>query len=285
MLDFIKIINNDYADVLSLLASLIMVIVTIIYVVHTHRQVYYARQSAELVGKQIKIDKQPCVVPNVVDSFGSAFDTSSYVRKQLGFDVKLKNVGDSPAINIYTFADIELQFTHDAEGNKKRLSAALLPSFTQALSAEGETDVNILFETSEINALIWELGISLEKNWERIKNNPSQSNFCGANLIISVLFKNIMGQWYESTISYEIEWLEYLNPPEQKTKNLNENTIPPKEICVGDKYKAVLSSGHLAPFEVKMISEETVIKLLQKYREESPWLNRVLKNKSIESIV
>ena len=94
MLEFIKSINSDYAGVLSLLSSLVMVIVTIIYVRHTKRQAYYAKESAELVAKQIKTDKQPCVVPLVIDSYGSAWDASDYTRILLGFTIKLKNVGN-----------------------------------------------------------------------------------------------------------------------------------------------------------------------------------------------
>lgn len=157
MLEFIKIINSDYAGVLSLLSSLIMVVVTIIYVGHTKRQANYAKESAELVAKQIKIDKQPCIVPYVTDSYGSVWDATDYTRMQLGFTIKLRNVGDSPAINVYTLADIELQFTEDSDGNKKLLPASLLPGFVQALSADEETEINIHFETSEIKALICEL--------------------------------------------------------------------------------------------------------------------------------
>ncbi len=195
MLEFIKIINSDYAGVLSLLSSLIMVVVTIIYVGHTKRQANYAKESAELVAKQIKIDKQPCVVPYVTDSYGSAWDATDYTRMQLGFTIKLKNVGDSPAINVYTLAEIELQFTEDTNGNKKRLPASLLPGFVQALSAEEETEINIRFETSEIKALICELRKALEKNWERLRTNPSHHHFTGAKLFVRVFFKNLMGQW------------------------------------------------------------------------------------------
>ena len=277
MLEFIKTINSDYAGVLSLFSSVAMVIVTIIYVRHTKRQAYYAKESAELIAKQIKTDKQPCVVPQVTDSLGSAWASIDYTRMQLGFTIKLKNVGDSPAINIYTLADIELQFTKNSEGNKKRLPAALLPGFVQALSAVEETEINIHFETAEIKTLICELKEAAEKNWERLRTNPSHNHYNGANLIIRVFFKNLMGQWYESTISYEIAWLAYKNPPPQKTHNLNENTIPPKEIREGDEFKAILSSHYIAPFVFAMTTEEHVIDLLQKYIDESPWLSTVLK--------
>lgn len=279
MLEFIKSINSDYAGVLSLLSSLVMVIVTIIYVRHTKRQAYYAKESAELVAKQIKTDKQPCVVPLVIDSYGSAWDASDYTRIQLGFTIKLKNVGNSPAINVYTLADFELQFIKDSDGNKKLLPAALLPGFIQALSAEEETEINIHFETAEIKELICELRKTAEKNWERLRTNPSHNHYNGANLKIRVFFKNLMGQWCESTISYEIPWLVFKNPPPQKTHNLNENTIPPKEIHEGDEFKAVLSSHHIAPFVFAMTTEERVTDLLQKYLDESPWLLTTLKEK------
>ena len=281
MLEFIKSINSDYAEVLSLLSSLVMVIVTIIYVRHTKRQAYYAKESAELVAKQIKTDKQPCVVPLVIDSYGSAWDASDYTRIQLGFTIKLKNVGNSPAINVYTLADFELQFIKDSDGNKKLLPAALLPGFIQALSAEEETEINIHFETAEIKELICELRKTAEKNWERLRTNPNHNHYNGANLKIRVFFKNLMGQWCESTISYEIPWLVFKNPPPQKTHNLNENTIPPKEIHEGDEFKAVLSSHHIAPFLFAMTTEERVTDLLQKYLDESPWLLTTLKEKCI----
>ena len=142
-----------------------------------------------------------------------------------------------------------------------------------------EVDIDIHFETSEIKELVCELRKTAEKNWERIRTNPSQNHYNGPNLIIRVFFKNLMGQWCESSISYEIAWLAYKNPPQHKKHNLNENTIPPKEIHEGDKFKAVLSSNRIAPFVFEMTNEEYVTDLLQKYIDESPWLSTVLKEK------
>lgn len=277
-MDFIKTINSDYAGVLSLLSSLIMVVVTIIYVSHTKRQANYAKESAELVAKQIKTDKQPCVVPIIVDSNGSAWDATDYTRMQLDFEINIKNVGDSPAINIYTLADIELQLTNDSNGNKELLHASLLPNFVQALATGEEKEIYIHFETAEIKRLTQELSKALDMNWERLRTNPTQNHYVGAKLIVCVLFKNLMGQWCESVVSHEIAWLAYKNPPANKTHNLNENTIPPKQIREGDKFKAVLTSCSIAPFTYKMITEEYVHSVLEDYTEESPWLSDLLMN-------
>lgn len=275
-MDFIKTINNDYAGVLSLLSSLIMVVVTIIYVGHTKRQADYAKNSAELVAKQIKTDKQPCVVPTVVDSNGSAWNATDYTRMQLDFEINIKNVGNSPAINIYTLADIELQLTNDSDGNKELLHASLLPNFVQALATGEDKEIHIWFGTAEIKRLTQELSKSLDMNWERLRTNPTQNHYVGAKLIVCVFFKNLMGQWCESVVSHEIAWLVYKNPPANKSHNLNENTIPPKQIREGDKFKAVLTSCSIAPFTYKMITEEYVHSVLENYTEESPWLLNLL---------
>ena len=179
MLEFIKMINSDYAGVLSLLSSLIMVIVTIVYVGHTKRQANYAKESVELVAKQMRIDKQPCIVPYVADSYGSAWDATDYTRIQLGFEIILKNVGDAPAINVYTLADLELQFSHGPDGKKKLLSAVLLPEFVQALSVGEEKTIHIHFETSEVNKLVQELKKAQEMNWERLRTDPSHHHYTG----------------------------------------------------------------------------------------------------------
>lgn len=272
MLDFLKHINTNYSALLSLLSSVIMVIVTIIYVVQTKRQADYAKESAELVAKQIKTDKQPCIVPSVVDSKGIAFDAGDYTRIQLGFDISLENVGESPAINVYTLCAIELQQSKNSEGKEINLSAALLPNFVQAIAVRAKEEINIHFETDEVLDLVNELSIAMEKNWERIRTNPSKHHYVGANLNIKVLFKNIMGQWSESVISYEIAWLEYLEPPKSSSHNINANTIPPLVIKEDDEFRAVLISQSYAPFAHKMVTDEYVKKIISQYKDESPWL-------------
>lgn len=270
MLEFLQSINNNYASVLSLLSSVIMVIVTIIYVGHTKRQADYAKDSAELIAKQIKLEKQPCIIPEIIDSSGSAFNATNYTRIQLEFNLRLKNVGDAPAINIFSLAEVELQHSKDIDGKLKQLPASLLPNFVQAIRAGNEQEISIHFETREVSELVKELSKNMEMNWERIRTNPSQHHYIGARLIIRVLFKNIMGQWYESVLSNEIAWLEYKNSPERNTHNINENTIPPQQLREGDSFRAVMISPHYAPFSVKMQTVDYVNAILEQYAEDCP---------------
>lgn len=272
MIDFLKDINNNFAGVLSLVSSIVLVTVTIVYVIQTKRQANYAKQSVDLFSKQMMLEKQPCLVPEIIDSHGYAFDASDYTRIQLGFDINLKNVGESPAINIYALADFELNLSLDEQGNKKVLSAALVPVFVQALSAGDEHNTTIHFETKEIKGLVKELTKSHNMNIQRIKEEPTHHAYHGASIVIRIYYKNLMGQWCESRLSQEICWLEYIDPPKQKTHDLNENTIPPKQIKKGDRFRAVLVSNHRVPFSFRFITEEYANEQLIQYVDESPWL-------------
>lgn len=276
MLEFIKIINSDYASVLSLISSLIMVVVTIIYVGHTKQQADSAKDSVKLITEQMKKEKQPCIIPYVLESYGTAFDAGDYTRVQLSFEINLKNVGDAPAINVYTLAELELQFQNDDTGGKKRLSAALLPRFVQSLSAGEEKQIDVWFETNEIEALIIDLAKAKELNIERIENNPCKTPFTGGKLVVRVLFKNIMGQWCESTLSHDIAWLEFTKTSFKDRRKVGENIDSINQVCVGDKMKAILTASHLAPFNYRMIDEEYVKDVLLDYEDDNPWIVKPL---------
>lgn len=115
MLSYLQNINNNYSGLLTFFTSVIMVAVTIIYVSYTKKQADYAKKSLEAVITQMRTEKQPCIVPSIIDSYGSAYNARDYLRKQLSFKIKLDNCGDAPATNIFSFAFFELQNTKNSK--------------------------------------------------------------------------------------------------------------------------------------------------------------------------
>lgn len=276
-MEFLQNINNNYAAVLSLITSVLMVIVTIVYVLYTKKQADYSKKSLETVITQIKVEKQPCIVPSIIDSYGSAFKASDHTRMQLAFTIRLDNCGDAPATNIFTFAFIELQNIRKEKDEKILLKGSLLPDTVHAIVKEDSITTSLHFETREIKLLLDDLSSSMDKNWERLKTNPYLCHIHGPNIIIKVFYRNIMGQWYTSSLTKEIAWLDYIEPKARKTHNLNENTIPPKTIKEGDEYKTVLVSDKLAPFSYHMTDEETVKKYIKLCEPDNPWVDEIIK--------
>jgi len=257
------------AAVLSLVSSIIMVIITIVYVCYTKNQADNSRESVNLMIKQIKTEKQPCILPDIIGSHGTAFNASNYVRIQAGLDIDLKNVGDAPAISVFTICECELQLSKDSKGRKIRLPAALLPYYVQAVPSDDTSKIHIHFETEEVKAIVNEISKCMALNWERIQTNPTRSHYTGAVIIITVLYRNVMGQWYQSVLRRELCWFAFDNPPEQTTHNLNENTIPPKEIEIDKGFRMVLSAPKYAPFNHKLVSESKAQRCLSKYSKDN----------------
>jgi hypothetical protein len=271
-LQLLKTINDNYANVFSFLATVVMIIITAIYVVFTKRQADCSKESNETLQEQFKQQNQPCIVPTVQDTNGVAFDTGTYIRVQFSVDILLKNVGNAPAIMTFTTAEFELQNTIMKNKQKKVIDAAHSPDYVQCVEAQGSQNVNIVFETEEINLLWKDLSITLNKNWKRVKNDPSRQPYMGTNLIIHTFYRNLLGQWYESSISREIGWLVNEKPRPNKTGNINENTYPPHEIACGTKFKAQLNSPHMAPLVFHLVSDEYVNSKLQNYKADNPWI-------------
>ena len=276
MTEFLQKINTDYSGVLTLFTSIIMVIVTIIYVIYTKKQADYAQKSVDAVMTQMKVEKQPCIVPSIIDSHGTAFRTTKYLRMQLRFIVKLDNCGDAPATNIFTFAFIDLQNMKDRNGDNILLIGSLLPDVVHAIMSGQTSTSSLLFETKEIDLLLKDLSATMNKNWERLSTNPSQEHIHGPNLIIKSFYRNIMGQWFTSTLRTEIAWLDYMDKTEKKSNNLNAYTIPPQKIKEGDKYKAVLTSNKYSPFSYHMTDEETVKQFIRKFEPGNQWVSEIL---------
>lgn len=82
-----------------------------------------------------------------------------------------------------------------------------------------------------------------------------------------------MGQWFKGSLAQEIAWLEHTKPSKKESCNMNEHTIPPDTIHVGDVFKVLFTTSKRAPFDYRMISEANVTSMLSDFADESPWIS------------
>lgn len=254
---------NSWTDVSMVILTGITVITAIFSLIYTGIQVRYTEQSVEQIYKQIKTEKQPCVVPKVVDSSGEAFDTGSYTRVQLQFDLEMENVGDAPALNVFVLSSIRLNLSSDSEFEKQYLLASLLPGYIQALKGDNKEKNSIHYETQEVEGLLQGLDKANKKNIERIKNNPSHWPYVGATLIVQVIYKNIMGQWCESVMQQDIADLRYRKSNNFLTDDMCNNKVGCDALQKNKKFYAILVRPQFVPFTHKLITEETAKKMIE----------------------
>ena len=281
--ELLVVLNNEYSGLLTVMVAVITALITLMYVIMTYQQVKFSKMSVESVEKQIKLSSQPCIIPKIIATNGTACFGSGN-RRKLHIDVELINVGTSPAINIYTIGYFNLFYTKNE--NSDKVDMYYYPDYMPTISAQDKRVASISFEEEEIDLLIKDLEIRHELNIERLDtdNNTTQSRFRGTNLVIKIYYKNLLGQWFEATLIQEVSWLNDTSKKltEQESQNVNEYTIPPKKLKKDTEFKLQLISERFIPIDIKLVDIEIIKNIMKQYENGMPEFSKILDNAETE---
>ena len=245
----------ENASLIQVICSLCMLVVTILYVVFTWKLAKYSRQAFLESVKQTKEDRQPYIIPTVEKVSGVAFDTSSHIRIQLNFHCKLENVGDSSAVSIYTLLYARMQYQQE----KKLVYAHLMPRYNYSIGVAKTVEEDIHFETSQFRDIVEDLEISHAKNMKRIETNPYKDAYKGPEIILRILYKNMMGQWFESELVQELLDVTY----KSKDKNERGKSVSNNSVIDGDIYVGWMINPCYSHINRRMVSDDYVKDILK----------------------
>ena len=207
-----KTINTDYANLLSFGASLLLVVVTIIYAGYTYRQVTYSR-------KQFLLDKQPYVIPSILTRNFSDFEESETQHtRTLRLEYKIANVGAEPAFSVQPFVSAAYP-VGDSMAELKNFG--LVPySYTYLTAGEEKRGAVSLYEKGTdtenegLEKIYPALGCRLADSGEIIPEESGKRKQFPV-LTLSVYYRNLVGQWFVSVIKEDMTAVTRL--PEPKT--------------------------------------------------------------------
>ena len=271
--NFLSFLEN-HADILSLVCSFCMLLVTSIYAFFTWWHVRYSKKTLLESIKQNKEERQPYVVPTIKSISGTAFDASKYLRIQLFFKYKLENVGDSAAVTLYAllYAKMEYQSEH------KLVYAHLMPNYEHSLKAGQKSENRLHFETNEFREIVEDLEICYVKNMKRIETDATVTPFRGPTIILRTLYKNMAGQWFESVLEQELlEMEKQLKAPQKeieedgkklRIRNPSER-VTNNVIKDGDIYVGGMINPSYSRLSRMMVDYDHVKKVLEDCRQHS----------------
>ena len=192
-------INDHYAAVLGAAFSVILIIVTVVYVVLTYFQARSTQESVRLnreflsqAERQLLHSRVPMLVAEIVKTKGGAYFGEK--RRQLRIDWKLRNMGDGPALQIHT--RMKLRYSH-AEFDD--YDETFEHSFVGNIAPTEEANVDMHFETTKIEKMVEDFDIQFAKNSARMKVNPRQSAYKGPRLEFECVYCNVHGQYFQTT--------------------------------------------------------------------------------------
>ena len=206
-----KTINTDYANLLSFGASLLLVVVTIIYAGYTYRQVTYSR-------KQFLLDKQPYVIPSILTRNFSDFEESETQHtRTLRLEYKIANVGAEPAFSVQPFVSAAYP-VGDSMAELKNFG--LVPySYTYLTAGEEKRGAVSLYEKGTdtenegLEKIYPALGCRLADSGEIIPEESGKRKLFPV-LTLSVYYRNLVGQWFVSVIKEDMTAVSRLPEPE-----------------------------------------------------------------------
>lgn len=255
--DIMKDLNDNYSPILNAISSLILVVITLVYVIITYFISKASSKSVKETQKQLSFSKVPVVIAELLEAKGTKYFGDK--RRQLHINLKVKNIGDGPAIQLYI--KIKMIYNHVEFEYFDELYEY---TFAGNLSVEQEENVELRFETKKIEKMIEDLSIRYAKNIYRVKNNPSQSAFSGPELSLELIYSNVHGQFFKSTIINEILSLDaYRRKPEQERYVY---WTSEKSIKDNEAFKLMMKNPIFQTNEFSAIDKNDAENFIQKYK-------------------
>ena len=225
-----------------------------------------AQNSTETAMQQLRLNNQPCVIPTIIATRGTKCFTKT--RRQLFIEIGLDNVGDSPAITVYTFSHLELHYTYNEIIGSNTVNMDYVPSFQKCIKSGEKTETHVRYETSEINKLVEDLRVCHKKKVKRIRKAPYNKPYKGTILVIEVYYRNVIGQWFKDVLRQEIGWINDKNAAPRKTNYINENTIPPRPLLDDTEFELQLVSEAFSSFSIELVEDKEIEDKLEDYKAE-----------------
>ncbi|MBR0456914.1 MAG: hypothetical protein IJJ01_09620 [Firmicutes bacterium] len=244
---------------IQIIVPLITMVITLLYVVLTYKQVKASRESVDAMKTQTLLDQQPCIVVNNITSFGTKV-FNEYGRRQLGIQMNLCNIGSSPALSVYVFSHFE------SPNGRNSIEMYYLPDYLTHIKANDEREASVRYEEKEIKLLVDDLEVSYNKNIERLRDNPSKKHYPGSFLVIDVFYKNQLGQWFCHSYKTEVSWLNIIGI-ERKSDDINETTIPPNILANDIEFELQLTSELLSESNNRLADSDEVKSRMEAYNE------------------
>lgn len=246
---------NSYSGLLSVGVSAITAIITLIYVIFTYRQLMASQDSLKMVVKQIKVDKQPCIVYENIETIGSNCFCGK--RRQLHINLELENIGDAPAMSIYVFSYLRLQNNNEISN----VNMEYLPDYVHFLKVGSKIEVSTRYETDEINLLLEDLSVTSAKNIHRVKTDPSKESYRGTDLVIELYYKNLLGQWFINERHIQI-----LDVLEKKEDGETEIVEPPNSLKSDVWFELQLIASAFSKSDIRMVDKQEIKDKIEVYK-------------------
>ncbi len=258
--ELLKSINDDYSSIINVFLTFILVTITLIYVILTNSISKASKEAVVEAQKQLSLSKVPVLMIEVLEATGGEYFGNK--RRQLSVKIKIKNIGDSPAIKIY--AKMKLDYKHvDFEYYDELFEYTFIGNI--GTNEEVETDMH--FETVKIEKMIEDLTICSAKNSFRVKNDPKQSAYQGPDLKLSLVYSNVHNEFFETEFITEILALDAFKRTVENEIDKYVFWFSDEKIKDNEPFKLIFKNQIFSTWDFNKIDKTDAKLIADRYRE------------------
>ena len=263
-LQTLRQINDHYAAVLGTAFSLVLIVITAVYVVLTYLQVHATQKSVRLnreflvqAEKQLLHSRVPMLVAEMVKSRGGAYFAEK--RRQLHVYWKLRNIGDGPAVQIHT--RMKLRFSH---AEFEDFDELFEHSFEGSAAPAEEKTANMHFETVKIEKMLEDFSIKVAKNQARLRLSPHQSAYRGPELALEIIYSNVHGQFFKTEVVCPIGHLRVKEREDEKERRVY--WMAEKPLQDNEEFELALINPIFSTFKFSAVDTSEAQEFIDRYR-------------------
>lgn len=216
-------------SVVSLAATIVLVIITGIYVYLTKRMLDSTIRQSKLVSN-----------PVIGIRLGHMTISKVYgpSRRNLAIGLNLTNIGNAPAIEVFVDAEIILQYSN-IQGEKvipARFEPSSIPFIRPGEEILEYPSHNPGFGNTCITHLLDDFREYHRLNIHRIETDPTKEAYNASRLRVYVYYRNNLGQYFESTYETYLhigKTPEVKIPEDDETAELSQIYVPRPEFHTG----------------------------------------------------
>jgi hypothetical protein len=176
---------------LQLVTNVVLVVVTGAYVIYTKKLLDTSIRQSNLVSN-------PVIGIQIKDIIiGKIFVNG---RRSLSVDIKLVNIGNGPAIEVFIDSEIILKY-NEIDG-ETQIPARFEPSSVPYIKSNeeiGDNSVNQAFGNFCVAHVLDDFRECKRLNIHRIKTDPTKKSYNATILKVYVYYRNNLNQYFEST--------------------------------------------------------------------------------------
>jgi hypothetical protein len=217
-----------------------------------------ARKTYEQLEREYKTSVTPVLIFDEIKTYGGArYPISDLSHRKLHVFCDIKNIGDSPAIQVYTKVGLKFKFV---EGDYSNYLSEYY--YAGSLATNDKCKSTMSLDDAKLFLLLEDISMMLKDNVSKVERGESLTK--GATLVISCVYSNIHRQYFKTIYEIGIYGITVVEG-EKRIRTMMLSDIP--KLGDNEQFELICINSSLSHLEIKLLSDVEANEFIDEYKD------------------